>query len=126
MVLEDLSSNFSGCAKSWSCESIVNRFWRFSIARSEGEKKRKEKKSKNNQICILGFQCVAKRIGYKDDKDSAGISKRSLASNDNRLLVCLTSFKKLLPRENWSPNVTEFFQFFNKKIDDFFRKRGLL
>jgi len=74
---------------------------------------RGKKKSKNSQICILGFWCIAKRIGYKDDKDSAGISKRGLALNDNRLLVCLTSFKKLLPSKNWSPNVTEFFQIFN-------------
>jgi hypothetical protein len=78
-----------------------------------GERKEKRKKSKNSQIYILGFQRVAKGIGYKDDKDSAGVSKRGLALNDNRLLVRLTSFKKLLPSENWSPNVTEFFQNFN-------------
>ncbi len=63
---------------------------------------------------------------YKDDKDSAAISKRGLVLNDNMLLVCLTSSKKLLRSENWSPNVTEFFQFFYKKFDRFFRKRGLL
>jgi hypothetical protein len=56
IVLEDLSSNFSGCAKSWSCESIVNLILEvFNCQKWGGKEKKKEKRVKIAKFIYLVF-----------------------------------------------------------------------